>query len=163
LKAPLRSITGFLYLIATKYSNLLDTNGIELIQFAEREAHKMKIMIEDLTKYSRINSHFQDEIIVDLNEVVEEVKETLEQTHHTSDYGIVLNDSVLPKIKCNKHLITQLWYHLINNAIKFSPSKRLKAEISVQTQPNLWLFFVKDNGIGMEKIYHQRLSGLAEG
>lgn len=155
LKAPLRSISGLLNIIETRHSDALGSNGAELVHFTRHEAEKMKMMIDDLAEYSRIKSRHHDESMTDLGEIIKEVKEMLQKTPDLSDYEIVLHDD-LPHIKCNTYLITLLWYHLLSNALSISPTKRLRLEISAQAESDAWLFTLKDNGKGIEEIYHQK-------
>jgi len=117
LQAPLRTISGFLELIEKRYAGQLDDAGKQFIEFAMKGSLKMKSLIFDLLEYSRLSSIEQVFAPTDLNEILLSVQQELKPE---MDNSAALIESVpLPVINADKRLISLLFRHLLDNAIKF--------------------------------------------
>jgi len=156
LQEPLRMITRFLSEIQRKYSDNLDDKGKEYIHYAVDGAHRMRNLILDLLEYSRVGKFDQTIETIDLNILIEEVTNYHEAFIKESNAVIKWNH--LPAIKNRKTPIQLVFQNLISNALKYhSPSEPPKIEITHQDLEDHWLFSVKDNGIGIDPMFSEKI------
>lgn len=155
LQEPLRVISSYLQLLEKRYKKLFDQDGIDFINYTIDGADRMKVMIRDLLIYSRINRKYQDEEPVDMNKVLEDVQNKLK--HDIAVNNAVIHADRLPTVRCNESLMVLVWQNLISNAIRFRSEKEVAINIRVKEQPKQWIIAVEDNGIGIEKKYHQKI------
>lgn len=155
LQEPLRMITSYLQLIEKRYKDNLDEDGKEFIAFAVEGAKRMQTLINDLLKYSRVDTKGKDFVPVDCNQVLSDTLDNLEIAIEESD-ACITNDK-LPVVNGDKTQLRQLFQNLIGNAIKFRGEKSPKIHIGVESHSNHWKFFVKDNGIGIDPKYRERI------
>lgn len=156
LQEPLRMITRFLSEIQRKYSNNLDDKGKEYIHYAVDGAHRMRNLILDLLEYSRVGKFDQTIETIDLNTLIEEVTNYHEV--FIKESNAVVEWEHLPTIKNRKTPIQLVFQNLISNALKYhSQSESPKIEITHQDLGNRWLFLVKDNGIGIDPLFNEKI------
>ena len=155
LQEPLRVISSYLQLLEKRYKKLFDQDGIDFINYTIDGADRMKVMIRDLLVYSRINRKYQDEEPVDMNKVLEGVQNKLK--HDIAVGKAVIRADRLPTVRCNESLMVLVWQNLISNAIRFHSEKEVAINLRVKEQPKQWIIAVEDNGIGIEKKYHQKI------
>ena len=155
LQEPLRMVSSFLGLLTKKYNDTLDEEGLRYIRFAVDGAERMKRLILDLLLFSRLENQNETMAPVDCNEVMNEVIENLHTAISESDAIIRMNH--LPVFKGNKSQILQLFQNLVSNAIKYHNEKSLTIEISCEEKENHWKFCVKDNGIGIDRKYFDKI------
>jgi len=167
LQEPLRMIISFLQLLQRRYGESLDEEAQEFIGFAVDGAVRMQKLINDLLKFSRLNTK-----PVKFREVSTE--EVLEQVVFESKIFIEKNDAVithdpLPVIFADFNQMVQLFQNLVVNAIKYHGPERPQIHISANKEEDGWLFSVQDNGMGIDenqkiKIFKifQRLHGRDE-
>lgn len=156
LQEPLRMITRFLSEIQRKYSDNLDDKGKEYIHYAVDGAHRMRNLILDLLEYSRVGKFDQTIEMIDLNILIEEVINYHEV--FIKESNAVVKWSHLPTILNRKTPIQLVFQNLISNALKYhSPSEQPKIEITHQDLGDYWLFLVKDNGIGIDPMFSEKI------
>lgn len=156
LQEPVRMVGNFTQLLERRYKDKLDNKALEYISFAVDGAQRMQLLITGLLKYSRITTHARDYSAVDCNMVLGSVLKNLELSIRESSASIT--SGVLPTIMADEVQLTQLFQNLISNAIKFRRGSEVP-EIhisSVQKNEN-WLFSVRDNGIGIDPQYGERI------
>jgi|CXWL01.1.fsa_nt_gi light-regulated signal transduction histidine kinase (bacteriophytochrome) len=162
LQAPLRMITGFLELLEKKYGDKLDESAKQYIGFAVKGASKMKNLIFDLLEYSRLSSVVNEPVEVDLNAIVQEVKEkflpVIEET------GAIITVDDLPVVMANKAQMLQLFGHLLGNALKFHSAAVPEITITLREKnaclpdrQSFWVIAVKDNGIGFDPAFAEKI------
>ena len=155
LQEPLRMVGSYMQLLQKRYKGKLDADADEFIHFAVDGANRMKQLITDLLNYSKINNSviFAS---VNLNELMKEVLANL--ASGTNENNATITSDPLPVIKADKTQMLQLFQNLISNSLKF---KRDKVEpvihISAQLLGGEWLFSIKDNGIGIETQYSEKI------
>lgn len=159
LQQPLRMIEGLLDLLKKKYQDQLDDTGRQLIQYSVEAALKMKTLIQELLKYSRVGTEKKDFVKLDLNETIREVirlyQSDLEETGGTIKAG------PLPKLNVLPNQIAQLFQNLVGNALKYRSSDRApKIEIAATEQDDHWQFSVADNGIGIREKDYKKIFGI---
>jgi light-regulated signal transduction histidine kinase (bacteriophytochrome) len=168
LQEPLRMVTSYLQLLEKRYQDKLDSRANEFIGFAVDGANRMRTLINDLLSYSRVSTRGQPFESVDTNASVKiaiaNLKIAIEET------GAVVQYDSLPQITGDASQLTQLFQNLVANAIKFraenvtpqieiSAIKREKENFDrfPKTNSSEWLFRVRDNGIGIEPQYRDRI------
>lgn len=155
LQEPLRMISGFLNLLQSESSEQLTEEAKEYIQYAADGADRMKRLIEDLLQYSRVGTNKEDFIPVDLNELVSYVLLVMHDTIEATDARIAVQS--LPVIEANKTLVTQLFQNLIGNALKYRSVEKPHLEIGVKQANGTPVFYIKDNGIGIEPRHFEKI------
>lgn len=155
LQEPLRTIQAFVNLLNAKYKHKLDEEVDEYIDAAYDGVSRMYRLITDFLTYSRVGSQAAIMEDVDCNEVLKDaltnvrvaVKESKARINHYS----------LPSVYGNKLQLTQVFQNLISNAIKYKGERAPAIEISAIKKNGLWQFSVKDNGIGIEQWFSERI------
>lgn len=155
LQAPLRTITGFMELLVKRYSEKLDETAKQYIDYAVKGTSKVKSLVFDLLEYSRLNTSIKEIAETDLNEVVKEVGEKYASVIQALDAVIHIDD--LPKVNASKKQMLQIFGHLLDNAIKFRSEFIPEIRISVKKDNEFWVFGIKDNGIGIDPSFWEKI------
>lgn len=155
LQEPLRMVTSYLQLIEQRYGERLDGDAREFIGYAVDGASRMKTLINDLLAYSRIQRSQAEFEPVALESVLEQARYNLQLS--IEDTGAVITHDPLPEIQANPLQMTQLFQNLIGNALKFRDDRTPEIHIGVKRERGYWHFSVKDNGIGIESEYLERI------
>ncbi len=156
LQEPLRMVTSYLQLLEQVYADKLDDEAREFIQFAVDGAVRMRTLIQDLLAYSRVNTRGQSFEPQQSRVLLERAIANLQLAIQES--GVTLTQGELPEVNVDGSQLTQLFQNLLSNAIKFrSPSRPLQIQIEATRQSESWLFSIKDNGIGIEPQYTDRI------
>lgn len=154
LQEPLRMVSSFLQLLEKKLEGQLDDTTKKYIFFAVDGAERMKKLIQDLLQYSRVGSNKETVGNVDCNEVMEVI--TRMYSLAIEESKAVLTVHPLPVIKGEKSLIQQLFLNLVGNALKYADKQPI-IEIGYEENDREWQFFVKDNGIGIDSKFFQKI------
>ena len=153
LKSPLRSINALVNWIKTDNEGLLDQDSLRNFELIDTTLEKMEQLITDILNYSSLGSSIRKKKQVDTLEIVEDLEKILFIPSH-----IKLNISTaLPQVLGDKTKISQLFQNLISNAVKFSDKKEGLITISAKEKEKHYEFCVKDNGIGIDKKYHNSI------
>jgi len=155
LQEPLRAITSFSQLLEEEYKDNLDKAGKEFLYYITDGAKKMNILIKDLLAYSRITTHAKPPKWNDLNKILENALFNLSESIKES--GAIITYDKFPTLKVDKTQFLQLFQNFISNAIKFRREVTPKIHIGVKKIEIGWLFSIKDNGIGIESQYFDRI------
>lgn len=155
LKEPLRAIISYSQLLEEYYRDKIDIEGKKFLDFILEGSYRMKKLIEDLLAYSRIATQNKTLKLTNLNDVLKDVLLNLQEA--TKETGAVINYGKLPILAVNETQIMQLFQNLISNAIKFQSDEIPNINISAEQKNNIWEFSVKDNGIGIEPEFFDRI------
>lgn len=155
LQEPLRMVTSFLQLFKKRYEGKIDETADQYIHFAVDGAERMKKLIMDLLEYSRVGSNPKRNEEVDLNSVLQELKEVFHRS--SEETGAIINVDTMPVIKGNRTLLFQLFQNLVSNAIKYHGNEAPQIDISSVEEEDHYLFEVKDNGIGIDPAFHDKI------
>ncbi|GAA4457641.1 hypothetical protein GCM10023189_28700 [Nibrella saemangeumensis] len=155
LQSPLKTIENYLSLLDVKYGDGMDDNARKLVGVSAAAAGRMRVLIKDLLDFSRVGS-VTEFVPVDLNKVIEEIREDLHDELQSS--GAQLHIGPLPILNGHQTDLKQLFQNLISNGIKYR-RKNVPPQISLQVkeQADYYLFSIKDNGIGIDKQYYDRI------
>ena len=155
LREPLRMVTSFTQLLGQKYSGKLDADADQIIDFAVDGATRMEELINDLLTYSRVGNSKQRLELVNSEEILDQALSNLQLAIQETNTQI--SRERLPLIVGNPTLLIQLWQNLIANAIKYRCSESPRIEIGVTPELEQYLFWVKDNGIGIDPKHRERI------
>ncbi|ADZ09569.1 PAS/PAC sensor signal transduction histidine kinase [Methanobacterium lacus] len=155
LKEPLRMITSFLDLLKKNYGVGLDENANEYIDFAVDGAKRLDMMINDLLDYSRIGKESEEFGYLNSEKILETVLTNLKPLIEENNAVITHDD--LPFIFANSRMMNQLFQNIIGNAIKYHGEKQPEIHISSSNAQDECIFSVKDNGIGIDKKYLDKI------
>ncbi|AFM23573.1 sensor histidine kinase [Desulfomonile tiedjei] len=155
LQEPLRTVTTALQIFEKKHRGKFDEDSDQLVDFAVEGAKKMRALIQDLLAYSRLNTRGKPFGAVDMQEILDQCLFSLKTL--IEEKGSEVTSDHMPTILGDAVQLFQLFQNLIGNAIKFGPAKSPKVHVSAQQIGNEWIFSVKDNGIGIEEKYFDRI------
>ncbi len=165
LQEPLRTIASYTQLLAKRYQGQLDEKADKYIHYVVDGAQRMQTLISDLLKYSRVSTSRQEFQPVDCQEILAQAIDCLQVAIHHSGAEVSLDSSCsrLPVVLGDSTQLLQLFQNLISNAIKYRQPE-VKPVVTIAAKPSqfknsvgCWLFAVKDNGIGIDPQYHERI------
>jgi PAS domain S-box-containing protein len=155
LREPLRKIKSYTELLAQRYSDRFDDRAQKYMDYITDGATRMQGLIQDLLIYSRVGRGELTLAPTDLNAVVCRTLKDL--SHAIEETQAELAISSLPTVAVNAIQIGQLFQNLIANALKFRGDRTPKIEIKATCGDGHWMFSVRDNGIGMDPEYSDRI------
>ncbi|BAY11319.1 CHASE3 domain-containing protein [Calothrix sp. NIES-2098] len=161
LQEPLRAVAGYSQLLGQEYQECLDESAREYLTYIVDGATRMRQLIQDLLAFSRVGTRGQAFVATDCNIVLHQALSNL-QVAIAESQAMITHDP-LPTVLADKTQLVQLFQNLIGNAIKFRQGESPQIHIGVaKTAENLepnpdWLFWVKDNGIGIKPQYLERI------
>lgn len=157
LKAPLRGIDGYSKLLLDEYGDSLNEEAAHFIKTIRSSTLQMNLLIEDLLSYSRLErSHFKQEKIA-LKSFTETLVSNFGEEIKKDRFEVDIN---IPDVEIftDSTGLTIILRNFIENAIKFTREKpNPKLEINVSENPENWIIAVKDNGVGFDMKYHDRI------
>jgi PAS domain S-box-containing protein len=157
LQEPLRAISTFCEMLQRRYRGKLDADADQWLAFVVNGARRMQALVQDLLAYSRLESRGQPMVPVACGEIVQKAATNLQSA--INDAGASVTWDELPTIRGDASQLVQLFQNLIGNAIKFRSQELPHVHISasLEEKENRWLFAVRDNGIGIDPKYHERI------
>jgi len=155
LQEPLRIVASYAQLLSQRYQGRLDADGDEFIAYIVDGAVRMKQLINDLLAYSRVGIRREGFAPVDCEEVLHQALHNLALA--IDEAGAVLTHDPLPTLPGDASQLGQLFQNLIGNAVKFRGELPPRIHLSAKEKETEWLFSVRDNGIGIDPEYHERI------
>ncbi len=155
LQEPLRMVASFTELLARRYKGKLDSDADEFIAFAVDGANRMKQLINDLLAYSRVGTRAKPFARIDCRDVFDRAVSNL--TVAIREQGATVKAGPLPTIMGDAVQLTQLFQNLIGNALKFRGPESPLIEVAAASHCDGWLFSVRDNGIGIDSQFFERI------
>jgi PAS domain S-box-containing protein len=153
LKSPLRSISALISWVKEDNSGKFDSTSLQNFDLIGATLERMELLISDILTYSSIGSETLNNQEVNLNLLVDDLKQILFAPEHISI--TVLNK--LPTVKGDKTKLHQLFQNLISNAIKFNDKDQGLIQINVEEKKSFYQFSINDNGVGIDKKYHHKI------
>ncbi|MCK5450394.1 MAG: HAMP domain-containing protein [Candidatus Omnitrophica bacterium] len=162
LRAPLRGITAFATFLKEDYMEKLDAEGKDHVKEIIKGADRMNKFIEDLLTLSRISRIKNPYEKVDIKKLIVETQERIK--FDIKEYGVKLTvQDTFPVVYCDRIKINEVFLNLLNNAIKYSSKNKKEkpqVEIGCEDKGDMYNFFVKDNGIGIDPKDHEKVFGM---
>ena len=155
LREPLRMVTSFSQLLQQKYASHLDAEADQIIGFAVDGAIRMEELINDLLAYSRVGNSGKTLELVDTEAVLDQALSNLHLAIQETNVQIIREP--LPAVVGDTTQLIQLWQNLIANGIKYRTAESPRIEIGATAELDQYLFWVKDNGIGIDPQYSDRI------
>jgi signal transduction histidine kinase len=156
LRAPLRAIIGFTSILEEDYSNKLDDEAKRITSVIKNNTIKMGQLIDDLLTFSRMGRQEMLKTSIDMMAMVNEVRATLAMQYDTAKTQWAIQP--LSQVNANANMIRQVWVNLVSNAIKYSGNREVPhIEIGSFSKDKQTVFFVKDNGVGFDQQYGDKL------
>ena len=160
LRTPLRSIDGFTRTLHEKYYTSLNDEAKRYLNIVENNAKRMTRLIEDLLLFSRMGKQNVQQIEINMNELVNEVWQEFEKNRETK-MNILFTKQTLTIAYGDAHMIKQVLVNLFSNAIKYSGNKeKPEIEIGSEVKDNKTIYYIKDNGVGFDMAYYDKLFGV---
>lgn len=148
-------VASYTQLLARRYKDKLDDDANEFIHFAVDGATRMQALIIDLLTMSRIGTHGKQleacESAIALERGLSNLRLAIDES------GAVVTHDGMPKLTADVSQLTQLFQNLIGNAIKFRSEAAPTIHVGVEKKSDEWLFSVRDNGIGIDPDYFDRI------
>jgi signal transduction histidine kinase/DNA-binding response OmpR family regulator len=155
LQEPLRKVVGYTQLLGKRYRGQLDANADEFITYAVDAASRMQLLIQDLLTYSRVGRLQKELTPVDCETLLKQVLHTLQPL--IEDNGALVTHDPLPTVPADAGQFAQLFQNLIGNAIKFHGDQPPQVHVGAAHDEQACVFSVRDNGIGIEPQYADRI------
>jgi PAS domain S-box-containing protein len=156
MQEPLRMVIAFSEIVIKDYAGVLDKDGNECLNIIGASALRMRGMVQDLLDYARLGGQGLNFLETDLAEEFAHVIENLRTL--ISESGAMITHDDLPRLRCNPVQVMRLLQNLITNAIKFRRQGQLPlVHFGVLHEEAGYLFFVRDNGIGIEAEFLKQI------
>lgn len=157
LRAPIRAMVGFSKILEEDYGTALDVEGVRFIRVVRDNATKMGRLVDDLLEFSRLGRKQVAKRRINPKELVEEVFSVIER--EVCGRNVELSVTDLPAAMADPGLIRLVLYNLVANAVKFSRD-RDPAIIQVGFDKERGAYYVRDNGVGFDMAYSDKLFGV---
>jgi PAS domain S-box-containing protein len=159
LKAPIRAIQGFSRMLIGEHAAQLNTEGLRLLNVVIGNTQFMAALIDDLLTLSRLGRHEIRKGSVNLTAMARQVFAKLKSEEPGRDLQFIIQD--LPPAHGDPSLINQVMVNLLTNAVKYTkPRKAVVIEVGAKYEENETIYYVKDNGIGFDERYADKLFGV---
>ena len=158
LQEPLRSVSIYSELLAQRYGGDLNGQALEFLEYLKSGASRMQLLIRDLLAYtqvSKMESPVEEcDAATALSSVLTDLKEAIAES------GAQIDSGSLPRLRVHKVHLRQLFQNLIGNALKYRDGAQPIVFVEARQENGYWLFSVRDNGIGIDPEYKERIFGL---
>jgi signal transduction histidine kinase len=159
LRAPIRHISGFAKILVEKFRSSLPAEAHEHLQLIVQAAHRMGQMVDEMLKLARLGRQGLTVKVTGLSSLVEDVITLL--APETEGRQVEWKIGQLPFVECDPILMPQVFQNLISNALKYSrPRSPAVIEIGQTEKEGEKVIFVKDNGVGFDMKYSDKLFGV---
>ncbi|RAV98233.1 ATP-binding protein [Pseudochryseolinea flava] len=159
LRAPLRSINGYMTIFADDYTSKLDDEAKRLMTIILNNAKKMGQLIDDLLEFSKLGRKELTKSRIHMREMALSIYDDLKKPEAPRQVEFTVHN--IPDVKGDNATIRQVWINLISNALKYSRhTNKAVIEIDAEEQDDLITYFIKDNGAGFDMDYYDKLFGV---
>lgn len=159
LQEPLRTVSIYAQLLAKRYHDQLGEDANQFIGHITESAARMENLIRDLLDFSQLDSRGTDHFVTTSCETV--LDDALVNLHvRIQETGATITRSPLPSVVGDPVQLTRLFQNLIINAIKYRSEAPPHIDVSAERRENDWVFSIRDNGIGIEPRYAEKVFGI---
>lgn len=166
LSAPLRQIEGFSEMVLDKHKDDFDDKTKRHFEFIVKGGNTIRNILDDLTLYSRLSTKENSYTELDINNIISNNLKNLSSLIENTK--AIVNSGNMPKINGDEELISQVFYHLLHNALYYQlPNQVPNINLSFIELNDHWQFCITDNGIGIpdnisDKIFKMFRRGVSE-
>jgi PAS domain S-box-containing protein len=159
LQEPLRTVSIYAQFLAQRYKGQLQGDADQFIDFIVQGAERMQRLIHDLLDFSRVEARGADFFVgMSCDEALEDALRNLQSLIRES--GAVITRPRLPSITGDPVQMTRLFQNLLVNSIKYRSAEVPCIHVAAERNGNDWVFSVRDNGIGIEPKYAEKVFGI---
>ncbi|MCU0633084.1 MAG: ATP-binding protein [Methanolinea sp.] len=159
LRAPLRAIDGFSTILLMESAENLTTEEQRLLSLVKQNIHQMSLLIDGLLNLSRMGRRALQRERVNPATIISEVFEEMKDERRGRKISLLMGD--LPPCTADRSLLRQVYMNLISNALKFSRTREVAIlEVGSIQKDDGTVYFVRDNGIGFDMKYYDKLFGV---
>jgi PAS domain S-box-containing protein len=159
LQEPLRMVASYTQLLSRRYKGKLDADADEFIAFAVDGATRMQRLIQDLLAYSRVGTKGRDLVETSSEDACQQALFNLRGA--IDDSGALVTSDPLPIVLADDMQLIQLFQNLVGNGIKYQGPGVPQVHVSAaKTREGRWLFSVRDNGLGIDPQYFEKIFGM---
>jgi light-regulated signal transduction histidine kinase (bacteriophytochrome) len=156
LRSPLQNVVQFSQLLERQLADRVGEETTSCLGVIQDSARRMRILIDDLLRYASVSAIGGPTTPVPSEAVLGMALANL-QAMIDETGAVVTYDSDLPSVELDETLLLQVFQNLIGNAIHYRSESAPRVHVSAERQGENWLFAVKDNGIGIESQYQERI------
>jgi PAS domain S-box-containing protein len=159
VRAPLRNIDGYSKLLVEDFGNEIGPGARECIDQIQKGTRRVQHLVEDLLRFSRLGEQGLQLRSTDLNEVVSEL--TTGMKNDLNGRNVEFEIASLPVVECDPGLVTQVFWNLLANAVKFSATREHPVVcVGELVKDGESILFVRDNGVGFDMKQADKLFGV---
>src|SRR5688572_15111369 len=155
LKEPLRTVASFTQLLSLRYAGKLGADADEYIRFAVEGATRMERLINDILAFSRAGSTGLELALTPAEHALDEALAGLRAGVESA--GAIVTHAPLPEVRADRSQLVQVFQNLVGNAVKFRGTEPPRIHVSAQPAAEGWVFSVRDNGIGIDPRFSDRV------
>jgi len=155
LQEPLRMVSSYAQILGRRYRGKLDADAEDFIGYMVGGASRMQALLKGLSTYARVGIQQREFAPVSCDKVVEQVLDNLKVVIEEKE--AMVTRAPLPEVMGDEVQLGQLFQNLIDNALKFRGPAPPRVHLEASRREKEWLFSVRDNGIGIEPQYFERI------
>jgi chemotaxis family two-component system sensor kinase Cph1 len=155
LQEPLNQVANYVQLLEMRYCDQLDEDAKEFISFTVEGVSLMQTLIDDVLAYSKVDIQGSEFKLTDVEKSLDKALSNLRR--RIGESGAVITQEPMPTVMADSTQMMQLFQNLIGNAIKFRSEETPVIHLGATRLEDAWLFSVKDNGIGIEPQFSERI------
>lgn len=157
LKAPLRGIDGYAHILKEDHYYSLDKEGQKAVDTILSSTSEMQELIDNILSFAGVSGQDLRQNIFSVNHLVEDILQAINMKTNYPRTSIKM-ESDLPRMMADKRMMTQVWSNLITNALKYSENQENpQIEIGARGINGKTTYYVKDNGIGFDQKFQERI------
>ena len=158
LQEPIRNVAVYSEIVARRYRDVLDAEGQQFLGFLREGGRRLATLIDGLLAYTRAGMLEVNDTPVNASAVLQHTLTDLAEAIRESE-AYVTYDS-LPEVYMGEAHLQQVFQNLVGNAIKYRDQEPVRIHISAGTRGAVWRFSVRDNGIGIDPKYKEKIFGV---
>jgi|GEM_PF-1157176 len=158
LRSPLRVVGEFAQILEEEYSGVLDEEGRRYVSIIRKSSGKMTSLVEDLLAFSKMGQQPLETEIVNSDALVNDIVQDFKSAH--PQRRIRFDIVPLPAALAEGKILRQVWWNLIENAIKYSRTREISVVTIGYKESTPPVYFVRDNGVGFDMAYAHKLFGV---
>jgi signal transduction histidine kinase len=159
LQEPLRMVATYSELLKREFGGKLGSEGDEFIGYTLQGALRIQQLLKDLRTYTLVSTDRQKPAVdADADAVMDRALTNLHTAIH--DSGAVITRGPMPRVRIGEIQLEQLFQNLIGNSIRYRAAETPRIHVAAEEQGSVWLFSVKDNGIGIDPQYKEHIFGM---
>ncbi|MCU1239064.1 MAG: sensor hybrid histidine kinase, partial [Candidatus Solibacter sp.] len=159
LQEPLRTVSIFTQLLAKRYETNTETDAGQFIRFIVEGANRMERLIHDLLDFSRVDARGTDYFVrLSCEEVLNDAMENIHSL--IDENGAIVTSDPLPTVIGDPVQLTRLFQNLLTNSIRYRSEAAPAIHVGAEARNGDWVFSVRDNGIGIEPQYSEKVFGI---